>query len=634
MADLVLRPAAAPQRESTGVDRVRVWRAATSPFWAWSDVPAPDLPAREPKPAAALGLAGQVFLGVLDRIRTRLWLRGIIHGLLRGMWLALALACVWMIWSLLTGGSALDLGKTGLAMAAGAILGVVAGLLAKPSRRRTAAMLDRTWGLQERMVTAVEDLGLGVPGEGERAPVTYLQMADAANTIELVRKDPALAVRPPVREVVLVVFWALVLAALAFLRGVGGAPPALTEGFVPPFTPAAEMIVQPEPQAQAAGQEGEGPDIEEILARSQRSNEARRDLQALASALADHAVTRQAADAIGQGDYERAADELRRLAPDAPDLSDPARQELAGDIDAAASTMAGEDSTLRQASEDAASGLRQGERPAQEGLRSLAEAVETTGQQVAPQSELADQMRQAQQRDPAGTSEAQRRLQEERAAAQAQAQAGQPGGESGEAGRQGDPGEGARAEAGQAQQAGQQGQGERGQGENGAPGQGSNPGEGQSGQGQQGEANESGQGSGDERGDSAEAGQGGGAGSGETGENEGENQPGSGGEGGEEGSPGDAAEQRVTEGDGGQGESGEAGEVSESISLPSSPGGQQGVQTTADGGSALPGAGAGVTAGSGTAAQGEIAESGPDSNHVPAEYRDIVENYFSAPGGR
>ena len=68
------------------------------------------------------------------------------------------------------------------------------------------------------------------------------------------------------------------------------------------------------------------------------------------------------------------------------------------------------------------------------------------------------------------------------------------------------------------------------------------------------------------------------------------------------------------------------------VALPSGSG-EQGVQTASDGGSAMRGSGAGVTAGSGVAVQGEVGETGPDSNRVPAEHRETVERYFSNGGG-
>ena len=72
--------------------------------------------------------------------------------------------------------------------------------------------------------------------------------------------------------------------------------------------------------------------------------------------------------------------------------------------------------------------------------------------------------------------------------------------------------------------------------------------------------------------------------------------------------------------------------ASDQVALPSGSG-DQGVQTSSDGGSALRGSGAGITAGSGFAEQGEVGQAGPDSNRVPAEHRETVERYFSNGGG-
>ncbi|MCA9877229.1 MAG: hypothetical protein KC442_05595, partial [Thermomicrobiales bacterium] len=94
-----------------------------------------------------------------------------------------------------------------------------------------------------------------------------------------------------------------------------------------------------------------------------------------------------------------------------------------------------------------------------------------------------------------------------------------------------------------------------------------------------------------------------------------------------------AAEPNVTEASsdgngGGQGLTGgpQTGDL-QRVALPSTSG-EQGVQTSADGGAALRGAGAGVTAGSGYATQGDVGEAGPDSNRVPPQHRDTVERYF------
>jgi hypothetical protein len=68
--------------------------------------------------------------------------------------------------------------------------------------------------------------------------------------------------------------------------------------------------------------------------------------------------------------------------------------------------------------------------------------------------------------------------------------------------------------------------------------------------------------------------------------------------------------------------------ANEQVALPTGSG-QEGVQTASDGGSAIRGSGAGVTAGAGYAVQGDVGAAGPDSNRVPPQHRDTVERYFS-----
>ncbi len=646
MADLAanpgVSPAAAPARtpaSSTRVDRAsreRVWRAAWWPFWVWSDVPAPEWPHREAPLPSPLGLAGEAFLGGLDAVRRRMWIRHALHGIVRGLWLALMLAAVWVAIALPTGWSLPEL-RALLVMGAVALaLGIAFAAVSYPSRRRTARMLDRTFGLQERLTTAYGDLGRGVPGPNERAPLVYLQMADAANAMDAVRASRALRVKAPIREVVLAVFWGLVLAALVFLRGVGGGMPPLVAASVPDFSPAAEQPEPEPPVVPAALPEDGGPTIEDVLARADRSNQARKDLQELASALADHAVTRPAADAIGRGDYEAAADSLRSLAPDSPQISETERGAMANDLRSASEEMSADGDGLRQASQEAASGLEQGDRAAQDGLRHLAEAVEQTGEQVAPQGDLAEQMRQAQQ---GNRRAAQNRQQDPNAAQpgaeQAESAQSDQSGQPSESGDAGDPGQGADAS------------GEPGQ-PGGEPGDRGQPGEGQPGSGQPGEqGGESGQGDGEagvqpgdgEQGGSGEPGAedaaagGGAAGAGSDSTEQANESAASGAEQGDQPATGEAAEQRVSEGDGAGADPGDLAPVTEAIALPPGSGGQRGVQTASDGGGALAGAGAGVTAGSGSAVQGEVGEAGPDSNHVPAQHRDLVETYFTLPEG-
>ena len=618
-----------------------LWRALWSPFWIWADAPVPELPRRAVPIPEELGLAGEAVVAGIDRVRRRLWLSLGAAAICRGVWLAIAFAAVLMLVDV-GGGPVFD-PRPGLA--AGVVTlgaGLALAVLSKPSRVGTARMLDRTFGLHERLGTALDDLGLGVPGSDERAPVVYLQMADAANAIAALRGDRRLRPAVPVREVVLIVFCALLLSTLAFLRGLGGGLPELVAASVPVFTPAIERPVDPEPSAAELEAAAMAPTIQEVLERSDRSSRARRDLQALAEALADHAVTRPAAEQIARGDYAGAGEQLRESAAQAGDLSQGAREGLAGDLGQAADIMQPETNGLEEAARDAASGLREGDEPARSEMRDLADAVERTGEEVVPQGELASQMRSAQQ------AQAQRGESGEQSAASAE---GDPGSSSPSASASGDPGSGVDAEASTASQAqsqaGQSGdaaapnedaaggtEGEGAPGEGGqasAPGEGEQPGAGESGMpgdpsmgGEQAGGVENGE-------DSATAMQGAGAGTGEAGEASDERSNAAATDLGA-GTGEEAADPNVTSDGAAEADPAALDGASATVALPSGSG-EQGVQTSSDGGSALRGSGAGITAGSGFAVQGEVGQAGPDSNRVPAAHRDTVERYFSNGGG-
>jgi hypothetical protein len=616
--------------------RVVLWHALWMPFTLWSDAPEPAWPRRGAAIPRELGLAGRAVVSGVDRLRRRLWVTHAAAAVCRGIWLGLALAVLLMLLDVV-GGPVFN------PMVAGAIGGVillaalVAAVLSRPSRPGTARMLDRSFGLHERLGTALDDLGQGVPAAGEHAPVVYLQMADAANAIAVLRNDRRLRQSLPVREVLLIVYWALVLATCAFLRGLGGGLPELATARVPVFTPAIERPADPAPSAADVDPATMAPTVQEVMNRSDRSTQARHDLQALAAALSDHAVGRPAAEQIARGDYNAAGDQLRQAADQAGDLAQTSRQELAGDLDQAASQMQPNSTGLHEATDAAASGLQQGGEPASKGLRDLADAVEQAGKQVVPQSELAAQMRSAQQaaaqRGDSGS---------QASGAPMDSGAGDAASQSGASGA---PGSGVQAQTSTSAQSGGQGDrsaqagndpgnadgGQRGQsGEGGQaqmPGASQQPGEGQSGQ--SGQAAQGGETAGGQRaeGDAATSQQGGGAGTGQAGDVNGERAASSGGE--SQNANGQApANPEVSKGSGAEGDPSTLIDPSQRVALPVGTG-QQGMQTAADGGSALRGSGAGVTAGSGYAVQGDVGEAGPDSNRVPPEHRDTVERYFS-----
>ena len=170
------------------------WRALWVPYWFGSDVPPPALPRREVRVPDGIGQAGEHVVRTHDRLRRRIWLSWTLSVLVRGAWLGGLVGVGWLIWEQ-AGGPAFA-GETLLRISVVIFaIGFLCAALLRPSRRRTARMLDRSFRLHERMTTALENLGRGVPPHGVRAEVVYLQMADAANVVADLRRHPAFGFR-------------------------------------------------------------------------------------------------------------------------------------------------------------------------------------------------------------------------------------------------------------------------------------------------------------------------------------------------------------------------------------------------------------------------------------------------------
>jgi hypothetical protein len=631
--------ATAARRPLTWRDRLLlVWRLIWLPYWFGSDIPAPALPARN-RATPPSGLAGEQVIRMLNQIARRVWLQRVLTILARGCWLGLLVGCFWLLVEL-SGGPALNIDALiviGIALAAPSL---ILAALSRPTRRQVARMLDRSFHLHERMTTAVGNLGNAVPLESEHPSVIYLQIADAANVATELRRHSTFKIRLPVRELVLAMAAALVLASLYFLRGVGGGIPDSTTVAIPRFATAAERFAQESTAAEAAQTAQDAPTTAEVEERAKRSLDARRDLQTLAKALDDHAITRSAAEAIQRGDYEAAANDLRDLAARADELSPTAREALAQDLDEAASQMSPGNQELADASSQAASGLREGGEPAKEGVRELGDQVEQTSEQVVSQRDLADQMRQAQAAEASGqTSASQDSGAESDPSGQPSSQS-EAGSEDPSAGSQpGQPSDGSEAQPGQAS-AGENPSGESSQpggaGEQqpgsvaGEPGMspediGAQPG------GPDGAGDAAGQpGQADPNSADGNAAQGGGAGTSSSASDF--NQDGSAASDATTAS-GAPPEAQVKEGEATTGDgASETGEARDAIRLVQVPGGES-VRTSDDGGSSSVGSGTGVTVSGGTSVQGTVGDAGPDSNRVPADYRTIVEDYFSDPSG-
>jgi hypothetical protein len=643
-----LRGVAAWRPDTTADRRMRAWQAVTAPWWIWSDLPRLPLPSRNPALPPG-GVAGDWVVHGLDRIATRVWIQRMLAIVVRGIWLTLLVGCLWLLTDLL-GGPEFDqriwLGFGAVIM----LCSLAIALLSRPSRAQVARMLDRSFTLQERISTALGNIGKDVPVDGEHASVVYLQIADAANALTVAQEQPAFRLRPPAREFVMAIALALALAALAFARGAGGSVPPAQTNVVPAFVPAAQRFVQPE--AQPTPDPQNAPSVAEVQQMVQSSIDNQQDLAALADALSDHALTRDAAEQIQQGNYSQAAEELRNVAEQADQLSQSERDDLASDLNQAASQMSDGNQSLSNATQQAADGLQQGQDEAKSGVRDLANAVEQSGQQVQSSETLDQAMQQAQQNEAANAGQQGQPASQSQPGDQGEQSAGQQNGT-------GDP-QSASSSAASGEQSGQPGEADSNSGANAESGIGQDPqsSSGQPGEGAPSDASDSsapGQQSGEGQGQSQQPADNGAA-SGEsaqsssiqnTGKEGSPNQSsGAGGESGDEqaqggtdsntggktaqDSPGkDPSEASVSDAaQTGADTSGASQDGREAVQLSRAPEGES-VQVGGSSGASSLGPGAGVTVSSGATQQGEVGQTGPDSNHVPPEYRSIVESYFS-----
>jgi len=634
--------------------RLLLWRALWLPYWLGSDNPAPQLPARN-QPLPAGGPAGDQVVRMIDDICRRVWIQRALNIVARALWLGLLIGFIWLIVDL-SGGPDLHAHTLIYVWAILVIPGLIFAALSRPSRNAVARMLDRSFHLHERMTTSLGNLGRDLPESNQRASVVYLQVADSANVATELRAHQAFNIHIPVREIVAAIACALLLASLFFLRGTSGEIPNVADSPVPRFVPATERFAQQEANAAAApAVDKNTPSTADVEAKAQRSQQARRDLQQLAQALDDHSVTRSAAEAIQQGDYEAAANDLRDLAENADQLSPEARQGLADDLDKASQQMSGESNDLSDAASAASDGLRQGGDQAKDGLNQLGDAVDKTGQQVVSQQELAGQMQQAQAAEASGqqgqqSSDQAQSSQDSQAASNpqdAQAQMHDTSGQNSQPSQGADaqPGQGQPNDSQQEQQGPQQGNTQQGaQSSEGSTNGGSQgpPGEQQ----QQGSSDTPGTSPGQQPGQSAADGQqsqntqdnggeqsqqGGGAGSGE--EDQGNNTGKTGQNGKSDPANGKPPSANVTDDQAQEGSNTDPSqEQGDTVTLSRSPDGE-GVTTSGDSGTSSLGSGSGVSVSGGSSVQGEVGQAGPDSNRVPPAYRSLVENFFSNSDG-
>lgn len=630
----------------------RLIRLLWLPVWIGTDLPAPGF-RPSAQAFAGTGKAALRFGALLRSVRRRQLINRAAILVVRAGTLIVAAGC---IWSVLGWFGASDLnGRWLLYGSAGALIAaLIFAWRYRPDLRETAAMVDRSFQLSDRLTTAY-DFAAVDRGDRRGSPhLAWLQVIEATNTLAMLSRHAVLRLRLPTREVVLCAGLAMIFLALHLFNGTGAAIDPVADVRVPVFVSAADRLRQQAPLADPnALPELYRPTVAEVQERADLSASAEQDLLELADALEDNPLTSSIADAIRSGDYERAARELEAIAPSLAQMSPELKDQLADELESASNAMSGDHPGLQDATDQAADGLRSDPETAEASLRDLGQSIEQTGGHVADQQELADQMRDARESEQTGSVEDSDDSRPSGEQGDSSSETTEPGvageGSDASSGQKSDDSEGSsESESGSAADSSgaEDGNGSEGGGSGTEAGDNARTSNGggaaASGQADPSSAeSSSSSGGGAFGGDSpqsddastgssadAEAGGGTGAGGGEGEDTSKQSSSGA------ESKPGSGDDSQpdpnVIDGSGsGSGSANDSLDIppESSITLSRSPDATG--QRTGGASSSSTGSGAGAAAGSGSVEQGDVGAAGPDSNRVPKQYRPIVEDYFS-----
>ncbi|MEJ7839728.1 MAG: hypothetical protein WKF81_13015 [Thermomicrobiales bacterium] len=630
-----------PQRATSR--RLHVWRMVTLPFWFGSDVPPPMWPRtnREQLVDRSQSAAGSWLIESLDTMTFRFWISWCLSSVLRGAALG---ALVAVLWSLLaTAGLAgtPSIFLISLFVVGGMLPGLGFGLINRPSPARVAMMIDRTFALDERLITAIDSDN---PPDND---ITIMQQADAANSLLPVLREIRLVHLMPVRECVLVMVAVTSALAIWMFAFDSRQVDASSDSRLPGYYAASERLADQQgalPRPPVPEEESSNGSSEAASGELSSSNDDVQDLGELGAALDQHDLTKPAANAIAGGDLNGASSALEASAGEIAGASQAERDALADDLDEAADAMSETNPDLAEQTRKAADAIREGGSGAEAAVNDLAKAIEDMAPPENEETESSGGESGSNSSAPVGE-------QDQGSNNGQSSESGASSGDSNEGGAS-DPGSGSEAEPGLGEASSSEGEGETGEttpgdtggspGDAEAGGEGgaseTDPGSGGSSTGTTDESDGNGGESessaiGDAQ-DETSGSQGSGAGSGQTDANdepiEGQNPNTT------NSAPGDPAEEKPAEaetGDAPVGETvsdGEVGSGGGSIDIGGSS--TDTVQSGNDVGSSSLGSGSsGADVAGGNATGEPSGPAGPDSNTVPEDYEDIVGDYFSEP---
>jgi hypothetical protein len=306
----------------------------------------------------------------LDRLASDRWARRGVRILVRSVWLGLSLCCLGLGASLFLG-IVLPwqwLAALGLSCVAG---GAMLILRPRMPAGEVARRLDRRFRLDEQIATALE---LDANPVGVEA---YL-IDESRRTIGQIRRSVGGRQGFPWAEAALILALLVTLGGLVVVMGIGAPNSLATPEPLPPLAKPQDPADKfPDEPFNAPGGQQPGPGPGEGQTPGAGDPAATR---ALADALRDQSVTRQAAEALDQGNLAGAAESLRALADQAGQISQPARNELGSALRRAASQVEASSPDLAEQLRNSADGLQSGnDTQAAQALEDLASAVEKMG---------------------------------------------------------------------------------------------------------------------------------------------------------------------------------------------------------------------------------------------------------------
>ena len=332
-------------------------------------------------------------------------------GAAAGLGAGLLLALAARLWPLLL--ARWIAGLAGLAALVGVTLGVAAAWLRPRRLARLARVFDRRFGLAERLTTAAE---IGAGHLRAQPAIAAAQLDDTLDAARRVDPRTALPLRASRKPLLACGVLALALTLLLWLPNPQqdvllqrAAVQAAVEEQIEELESAREAVAETEglteaeretilqalEEAIAALEEGRATPEEAVAALSEAeqalaelqdpgAEAVREGLDQAAEGMADSELTREIAEALASGDYERAA---RALAAYGDDQGDPLTREeeleLARELAQAVEALAENDPELAEQLSQAAEAIQRGDiAEAQEAIQQAAQQMGEAGQRV------------------------------------------------------------------------------------------------------------------------------------------------------------------------------------------------------------------------------------------------------------